>query len=182
MWRRWYRSSVQAKTARSTKPNWKANIGSTGNYTNPQNETTIPSSCSQAGSSKAAVLKMSTCFMGPFTLGDLAASTASRWGEDRGCGVWEGGLEESEEYQSQWPEKRIKDKNHCKKCSRRTLKELTKPSQEALQASLLSASFRLAESYCEVVGLYALWLLAPFPGGDLVGTYRHQVLLSPRGK
>eukprot|EP00913_Durusdinium_trenchii_P031041 g29071.t1 len=29
----------------------------------------------------AAVLKMSTCFMGPFTLGDLAASTASRWSD-----------------------------------------------------------------------------------------------------
>lgn len=29
---------------------------------------------------EAAVLKMSTCFMGPFTLGDLAASTASRQG------------------------------------------------------------------------------------------------------
>lgn len=30
---------------------------------------------------EAAVLKMSTCFMGPFTLGDLAASTASRWSD-----------------------------------------------------------------------------------------------------
>ncbi|CAJ1343015.1 unnamed protein product [Effrenium voratum] len=30
---------------------------------------------------EAAVLKMSTCFMGPFTLGDLAASTSSRWAE-----------------------------------------------------------------------------------------------------
>mmetsp|Transcript_22433 Transcript_22433/g.40471 ORF Transcript_22433/g.40471 Transcript_22433/m.40471 type:complete len:1073 (-) Transcript_22433:145-3363(-) len=30
---------------------------------------------------EAAVLKMSTCFAGPFTLGDLAASTCSRWAE-----------------------------------------------------------------------------------------------------
>jgi len=30
---------------------------------------------------EAAVLKMSTCFAGPFTLGDLAASTCSRWAD-----------------------------------------------------------------------------------------------------